>query len=81
MSDIYAQLTEIMIEIFNDDDIAVTPETTAADIENWDSLNNIRLMAQIESEFEMRFTTFELTGLKNVGELVAILQARSPRAK
>ena len=80
MSDIYAQLTEIMIDIFNDDDIAVTPETTAADIENWDSLNNIRLMAQIESEFGMRFTTSELTGLKNVGELVAILQARSPRA-
>ena len=80
MSDIYAQLTEIMIEIFNDDDITLTPETTAADVENWDSLNNIRLMAQIESEFEMRFTTFELTGLKNVGELVAILQARSPRA-
>ena len=81
MSDIYAQLTEIMIEIFNDDDITLTPETTAADVENWDSLNNIRLMAQIESEFEMRFTTFELTGLKNVGELVAILQARSPRAQ
>ena len=81
MSDIYAQLTEIMIEIFNDDNITLTPETTAADVENWDSLNNIRLMAQIESEFEMRFTTFELTGLKNVGELVAILQARSPRAK
>ena len=80
MSDIYAQLTEIMIDIFNDDDIAVTPDTTAADIENWDSLNNIRLMAQIESEFGMRFTTSELTGLKNVGELVAILQARSPRA-
>ena len=81
MSDIYAQLTEIMIEIFNDDDITLTPETTAADVENWDSLNNIRLMAQIESEFEMRFTTFELTGLKNVGELVAILQAGSPRAQ
>ena len=80
MSDIYAQLTEIMIEIFNDDDITLTPETTAADVENWDSLNNIRLMAQIESEFGMRFTTSELTGLKNVGELVAILQARSPRA-
>ena len=72
MSDIYAQLTEIMIEIFNDDDITLTSETTAADVENWDSLNNIRLMAQIESEFGMRFTTSELTGLKNVGELVAL---------
>ena len=79
MNDIYAQLTEIMIDIFNDDDLTVTPETTAACIENWDSLNNIRLMAQIESEFSMRFTTSELTGLKNVGELVAILRARSPR--
>lgn len=79
MSDIYGRLTEIMIDIFNDDDIAVTAQTTAGDIENWDSLNNIRLMAQIESEFGMRFTTSELTGLKNVGELVAILQARSPR--
>jgi acyl carrier protein len=77
--DIYAELTEIMIDIFNDDDIKLTPETTAADVENWDSLNNIRLMAQIESEFQMRSTTFELTGLKNVGELVAILKERSPR--
>lgn len=77
MTDIYAQLSEMITDIFGIDDVQLHPETTAADVENWDSLNNIRLMAEVESEFGMRFTTAELTGLKNVGELVAILAARS----
>ncbi|MDH7974957.1 acyl carrier protein [Sphingomonas sp. AR_OL41] len=77
MINFYIRISEIMSDIFEVDDIQLAPDTTAADVEGWDSLNNIRLMAGIEAEFGIRFKTAELTGLKNVGALVAILQERS----
>jgi acyl carrier protein len=77
VSDIYGRLSEVFLDIFDLDDVTLIPKTTAADIEGWDSLNNIRLMATIESAFDVKFTTAEMTGLKNVGELVKVLELRS----
>lgn len=77
MSEIYQRLSEIFLDIFDLDDIALSPKTTAADVEGWDSLNNIRLMATVELAFRIKFTTAEMTGLKNVGDLVNVIEARS----
>jgi len=77
LPDIYARLGEILADILDGDDVELRPDTTAADVEGWDSLNNIRFMSEIESVFGVRFTTSELTGLDNVGALVKILEARA----
>jgi len=75
MADIYEQLTPIFGEVF-DDDIVVTPELTANDVENWDSLSHVRLMVSIEEHFKIRFSSSEITSFKTVGDLVTAIEAK-----
>lgn len=78
MSKYQEPLQEIIRDLFDDDDIVINAETTAADIEGWDSLNNVKLMVRIEKKFGVRFKTGEVVGLKNVGELLKLIEARAP---
>lgn len=80
MDELYGQLREVMFDVF-DEDQPVTAETTAADFENWDSLGNIRLFMALEKRFGVRFSTGEITGLKNVGELVETLSGKIAASK
>ena len=75
-SEIYDRLTEIFRDFFDDDDIVINDETTSDDIEDWDSLEHINLIVAIEQEFEMKFSMGEVTGMKNVGAMVDIIQER-----
>jgi acyl carrier protein len=74
---IYARLTEIFADVFDEDSIQVTPQLSAKDVEGWDSLNHVRLMLTIERAFKVKFSTTEIGSLENVGELVALIQARA----
>ena len=76
MNEIYERLNDIFRDVFDDDSISVTANTTAADIEDWDSLSHITLMAAVEDEFRMKFSMKELVEMKNVGEMVTIIAAR-----
>ncbi len=71
--EIFERLNEVFREYFDDDDITVTDETTAADIEDWDSLEHINLLVAIEREFEIKFTMGETSEMKNVGEMVTAI--------
>jgi acyl carrier protein len=75
-ADIYQKLTEIFREIFLDDTITAGPDVTAADVERWDSLTHIDMMMMVESGFGLRIPTRVITGMKNVGELVAYLKSK-----
>lgn len=77
MDEIYERLNEVFRDFFDDDEIELTPETTAEDIEDWDSLNHITLMAAVEEEFGIRFTMGQVSGMKNVGEMAEIIAANS----
>lgn len=76
MEEIYERLNEVFRDIFDDDTIEVNDSTTADDIEDWDSLNHITLIDAVESEFGVRFTMGEVSGMKNVGEMAAIIKER-----
>ena len=76
MNEIYERLNDIFQDVFDDDSISVTANTTAADIEDWDSLSHITLMAAVEDEFRMKFSMKEVVEMKNVGEMVTIIAAR-----
>ena len=67
------QLTGIFHELFDDDSIVLTPETTAADIPEWDSMNHISLIVAVESRFGIKFQTAEVEEMKNVGDFVALI--------
>ena len=76
MNEIYERLNDIFRDVFDDDSISVTANTTAADIEDWDSLSHITLMAAVEDEFRMKFSMKEVVEMKNVGVMVPIIAAR-----
>lgn len=75
----YVRVNKVFRDIFDDETITVTDETTAADIEDWDSLEHINLIVALEEEFGMKFTMGEITGMKNVGESVDLILARATR--
>ena len=79
MNEIYERLNEVFQDVFDDDSLTVTPGTTAADIEDWDSLSHITLMAAVEDEFRMKFSMKEVVEMKNVGEMASIIAARRKR--
>ena len=75
--EIYERLNEVFQDVFDDDDITVSAATTADDIEDWDSLMHITLISAVENEFGMRFTMGEVSTMKNVGEMVGPIAART----
>ena len=72
--EILAKVTEIFHDVFDDDSIVITNETTADDIEDWDSLSHISLISEVENAFGIRFSMKDVTGMKNVGEMLDILE-------
>jgi acyl carrier protein len=69
----YAQLTEILREVFDDSSIVATGALTASQVEGWDSMGNVQFFLAIEQEFKIRFSASEIGGIKNVGELAALI--------
>ena len=70
------RLNEVFQNVFDDDDITVDRDTTADDIDDWDSLEHIRLIAAVEREFSVKFTMKEVSAMKNVGEMMDIIEER-----
>ncbi len=75
-SAVYNQLTEIFADLFDDDSIVLTPDTTADQIEAWDSLQHINLIVAVEHRFGIKFKTAELEDLRNVGNLVELIEQK-----
>lgn len=71
--EIFEKLNEVFSDVF-DEEITVTDETTAADIEGWDSLMHITLISEVEDAFDLKFSMKDVLGLKNVGEMADIIE-------
>ena len=78
-AEVYAGLTEIFHELFGDETIALTPDTTAADVNGWDSFNNINIIAGAEERFGVKLGTREIDSLANVGDLARLILAKRAR--
>lgn len=77
--EIFARLNKVFQEVFDDPSIRLTPQTTADDIEDWDSLEHITLISAVEREFRMKFKMGEISSMKNVGEMAQIVMERAKR--
>ncbi|MDE5557823.1 MAG: acyl carrier protein [Ruminococcus sp.] len=75
-NEIIKRLTDVFRDIFDDDSIIITEKTTANDIDDWDSIEHINLIGAVEEEFGMRFKMREVSGMKNVGEMINIIAER-----
>ncbi len=70
---IFDAVLEIFRDIFDDDELEITRDTCADDIEDWDSLEQINLLTAMEKEFSLKFKLEDVRGLKNVGDLLDLI--------
>ncbi len=73
--EVFEKMNEVFRDVFEDDDITVTDTTTAADIEDWDSLEHINLVNAMEQEFGIKFNMGQIVSMKNVGEMADIIMS------
>lgn len=72
-AEIFEKLNEIFRDIFDDETLTVSEETTAADVDGWDSYEHINLINAVEQEFGMKFDMGQVISMKNVGEMADII--------
>ncbi len=74
---VYEKLTTVFRDVFDEDDLVLTPGTTADDVDGWDSLSHIRLVLAVSKAFGVKFSASEVGGLKNVGEFASLIQSKA----
>ena len=68
------KIQPVFREIFDDEELTVTEETVAADVEDWDSFAQMQIVMAIEEMFDIKFSTDEVTNFKNVGDVVQAIE-------
>lgn len=74
--DILNKLQEIFRDVFDDETIVLTNETTQDDIGDWDSLAQISLIVAIRKDFKIDFSMEEMGNLKSVGEIIKKIEEK-----
>jgi acyl carrier protein len=74
--EIYAELTRIFHDLFDNPELILIPTLTAKEVDGWDSLNHVRLVLSVQKAFRVNFTAAEINKLSNVGELVQLIEAK-----
>lgn len=74
--EIIEELQVIFREIFDEDDLVISRDTVAEDIEDWDSLTHMQLIIEIEKRYGIKFTTAEIKKAANVGEFIDIIKGK-----
>jgi acyl carrier protein len=73
---IMSSIASLLADVLEVDKVKLTEATTADQIEDWDSINHVRLLIAIEREFGFEFASNEATGLRNVGALVSMIKSK-----
>ena len=69
INQILQEVNELFIDVLDEENIILRRDSTADDVEDWDSLTNMRLIVAIEKHFNIKFTSSEIQNFKNVGEM------------
>ena len=73
-TEINEKLNKVFAEVFDDDTITVSDNTTVNDIEDWDSLAHLTLVSSVEEAFSIEFNLTEISDFKNVGEMMSSIE-------
>jgi len=76
-NNITLKLQEVFRSVFEDKTLVINPETSAKDVANWDSMNHILLITEIENQFDVSFEMDDLIEMKSVGDIVAAILRKS----
>ena len=74
--DILAQVQDVFREELEVDDLVLTDETTADEVEEWDSLSHVQLVVALEKSFGIKFTSREILSWDNVGDLIDCIEKK-----
>ena len=77
MSDTTMRLTDVFRDVFNNDELMISRDTSAKDIENWDSVTHVSLIVKVETTFGIRFTSAQVAHLQTVGELIDLIEQKT----
>jgi acyl carrier protein len=76
MATLDQRVQSVFQEVFDEEDLELTDETSARTLANWDSFAQVKLIVGLEEEFDVKFTTDEVATLSNVGELKNAIRAK-----
>jgi len=76
---VLSEVNAIFVEELADQSIVIGPDTTADDVDGWDSLTHVQLVVAIEKHFKIRFTAGEIQRFTNVGEMCDVITAKLSR--
>lgn len=79
-AEILQAVNAVFIDVLDNDKLVLKSETTAGEVDEWDSLNHIQLVVAIEKRFKIRFTSREIQSWKNVGEMVDSISTKINQA-
>ena len=69
-------IQKTLVEILDNEKLAISEQTIANEVTDWDSLNHVRLLITLESKFGIRFEPEETSDAINVGELIDLIMAK-----
>ena len=73
---ITSTLKSVFQKVLEENDITITREMTAHDVEKWDSLRHVQLISEVESAFGIKFKLREIMSMNNVGDLIDLIHAK-----
>jgi acyl carrier protein len=74
--EILATLSDIIRDVLDEPDLKIVESTTADDVDSWDSFNHINIVVATEGRFKLKFSTVEIESVRNVGELVKLIERK-----
>jgi acyl carrier protein len=75
-TEIVKKLTPVFRNVFADNALEISDELSALEVENWDSLSHMLLIAEIEKDFAIKFKLKDLNKMANVGDMIAIISSK-----
>jgi len=75
--EILQTITDILRDILQQPALAITEQTTADQVERWDSINHVNILMTVERTFKIRFSLGEIKKLRNVGEMVMLVETKT----
>lgn len=77
-AEILDRVQQVVADQLDRDDLSLSMNSLASNVDGWDSLAHVRIMIAVEEEFGVRFDLSEITSLTNVGDLVRLIEAKRP---
>jgi len=76
MEKLLSEVTEVYRRVLKDPNLVLSPDSTADDVDGWDSLNHTILMAEVQKHFQIKFALKEVIKFKNVGDMLELIHQK-----